>query len=371
MDRNVFILGAGFSAAAGAPVIDNFLDVAKQVFKRNGSGMGDIAKESYEAVFNYRKQKDALSAKVRIDLDDIEHLFSTLELESEYLDSTLLKTKRQLIHMIIDTLDRTIQPGSTKEFLPIDRIKAHVLKRYGLDVMPSTNTYSQFVLLTIGALSGTDYDSAFVTFNYDLIVDNILGAFNVRPDYGITGRFDPEPATAVRSVPVIKLHGSANWGDCNNSLCEGQPIFFQSKITNLLSKEGKVACPNCREGQLIPLIVPPTWNKGSLQSQMKAVWKRAAEEIKNARRIFFIGYSLRETDSYFRYLLALALEQNRDLERIYVIDKQRTPALIKRYEDMFTEHVRNRRLDLNFMQAGFESFVNDGLLAQTMQATFL
>jgi NAD-dependent SIR2 family protein deacetylase len=38
-DRNVFILGAGFSAEAGAPVIRNFLDVSRELFDDPDSGL--------------------------------------------------------------------------------------------------------------------------------------------------------------------------------------------------------------------------------------------------------------------------------------------------------------------------------------------
>ena len=383
-EKNVFILGAGFSAPVGAPVIRDFLDRARSLSMDSQQPMDETIRQSYEAVFNYRMAKDTLAAKAHIDLDDIENLFSVLELESEYLRPELLETKKHLIYMIVDTLNRTIQPDAIAWGTLDQKTHTFISQRYGnIPGMPHVSLHAYFTLLAIGALAGVDYDTTFISFNYDLLLDNILQSFNVQPDYALAGRFqkgieasgDLTAGTPpVRTIPLLKLHGSANWAVCSQSSCDAPPIFYGSKSSDVLVDIRSNPCPTCHR-QMVPLMVPPTWNKGALQARVKNIWKRAVDELRRARRIFFIGYSLRETDSYFRYLLALALEENRDLEKIYVVDsdhltEDESEALRKRYEGLVTEHFRTRRLELCYLQKGFDPFMRDHILPQAMHVKF-
>ncbi len=55
-DRNVFILGAGFSAAAGAPLIRNFLDTSRELFDDPDSGLDLEERKLFEEVFEFKKR---------------------------------------------------------------------------------------------------------------------------------------------------------------------------------------------------------------------------------------------------------------------------------------------------------------------------
>jgi hypothetical protein len=79
-DRNVFILGAGFSASAGAPVIKNFLDVSREIFDDPDSGIDSNEKALFQKVFEFKKRVAQSREKFQIDLDDIEQLFGLIEM---------------------------------------------------------------------------------------------------------------------------------------------------------------------------------------------------------------------------------------------------------------------------------------------------
>ena len=68
------------------------------------------------------------------------------------------------------------------------------------------------------------------------------------------------------------------------------------------------------------MIVPPTWSKGEYHSQLTKVWSRAAAELSDAENIFVSGYSLTETDSFFRYLFALGSVGSARIKRFWVFD---------------------------------------------------
>jgi hypothetical protein len=54
-----------------------------------------------------------------------------------------------------------------------------------------------------------------------------------------------------------------------------------------------------------PVIVPPTWNKTQYHKEIGGVWTEAAKHLSEAENIFIIGYSLPDTDQFFRYLYSL------------------------------------------------------------------
>jgi hypothetical protein len=51
---------------------------------------------------------------------------------------------------------------------------------------------------------------------------------------------------------------------------------------------------------------------------LASVWHQAALELSDAEKIFVIGYSLPETDSFFRYLYALGAIGDRLIKRFCV-----------------------------------------------------
>ena len=55
-DRNVYLLGAGASAAAGAPLIHDFLDCSRQLYDQPFSGLESSEREHFKRVFDFRRE---------------------------------------------------------------------------------------------------------------------------------------------------------------------------------------------------------------------------------------------------------------------------------------------------------------------------
>ena len=111
----VFILGAGFSKPAGVPLVHDFFDRARELYLANHDSMSQAIRRSYEDVIDYRRGKNSLAANARLDLDDIENLFSILELEAQYLKPDQVSMRKNLILMIVDVLVRTATKRSPFE----------------------------------------------------------------------------------------------------------------------------------------------------------------------------------------------------------------------------------------------------------------
>src|SRR6185437_16262326 len=71
-------------------------------------------------------------------------------------------------------------------------------------------------------------------------------------------------------------------------------------------------------------LVPPSWNKTQYWEQLGEVWSAAARELSTAQEITLIGYSLPDSDSFFRDLLALGLEGPTRLRAFNIVNPDAT-----------------------------------------------
>lgn len=195
--------------------------------------------------------------------------------------------------------------------------------------------------------SGQSPSVACITFNYDVALDFALHWSNLPIDYGLA-------SIATGAVPLLKLHGSLNWGQCTKcSAVRAVQLaqVFQATRTNPRFK-GKLPLrathalnqmlPHCPgdHPRRVPAIVPPSWNKTQYHRAFSAVWARAAHEISEAREIYVIGYSLPKTDSFFRDLLALSLAGSTRLKRFEVVNPD--AEVSGRFLDMLGPEARER-----------------------------
>jgi hypothetical protein len=171
---------------------------------------------------------------------------------------------------------------------------------------------------------------SFIAMNYDLALDYMFQRRNTPVDYC----FGESPQ--ARAMPLMKLHGSVNWGRCTGcgeiSPCS-LPVFFQNRswenalwsdrtITVALDVGAAIGQYQHCTGKPCepdPVIVPPTWNKAEYQ-QVANVWKHAARHLSEAENIIVIGYSLPESDQFFRYLFALGTIGDARPQRFWVVD---------------------------------------------------
>jgi NAD-dependent SIR2 family protein deacetylase len=174
-----------------------------------------------------------------------------------------------------------------------------------------------------GIPEGGKCQDAIITMNYDCLVDDCLVRFGVQPDYGLEHAELPTEFTQhLRSMPVFKLHGSANWFRCGSENCKSRIWFNPSGPAKRLEYFYGEGCSQCRH-EIEPIIVPPTWAKGGQSKVLRPVWARALQALREAGRIFVIGYSMPSTDEFFRYMLALALATNENLDKVIVVNPSR------------------------------------------------
>ncbi len=322
MSEIVFILGAGASKHTGAPLMADFLDRATELYKK---GKVQKFKKDFERVFESRSKLQSVHSKAELDLDNIESIFAAFEMgrvinrlpemEGEQID-LLLNSIRQLISV---TLQQTVTyPVRDGYPYPTEGYKS--LAELVKDLNEATSPKKCSIL----------------TFNYDLALDHALWAYGHPANYCLSENDNPD------NTILLKLHGSLNWSRCSNSQCrEITPLDLQSFINILwkdphfeqrLSREksfhleqevasrfsSQIHCNKPVEPD--PIIVPPTWNKTEYHQDLSKVWQRAALELSDAENIFVSGFSLTESDSFFRYLFALGSVGKTLINRFWVFD---------------------------------------------------
>jgi len=327
MSNIVFILGAGCSKRAGAPLINEFLDTASRLHT-----IGEVKPQSehFERVFKAIGLLQLVHSKAQLDLNNIESIFNAFEIAD---------TIKKLPGFDPDEIPQVIQ--SLKEV-----IVATIQKTLVFPVVQSRlaipTPYDKFAKLLSYLIHETTPREtiSIITFNYDIAIDVALQLSGIRYDYCIEN-------TDCSGIPLLKLHGSLNWASrtTDNAII---PLTLSEYF-----KYHHITFPEDRESVIIPIgtqlkehfskhsqeqvnnepfIVPPTWSKADHYSSINSVWVRAAYDLGEAEYIFIIGYSLPETDVFFRLLYALGTVSDAPLKSIQIFNPD--PDIQQRFESM-------------------------------------
>jgi hypothetical protein len=337
--KNVYVLGAGFSADAGAPLMNNFFSRARNLKDDPGSGLSPQERDIFGRVVQYRFDLDKALAKVLVDLENIEQLFSFLEMELQLSPLSAATLRNDMTYLIARTLEAT-----SNGHLPT-QVNKLLTRAAGGGWLPYSfdgNQYEFFVGYVSGLWNpakqngGQSVDSV-ISFNYDLVLEREMSGIGVRPVYECTGAayYEGFPEARV-GLKLLKMHGSVNWLLCQR--CDVLWAFAPERAK--VPEVPGALCPSCKQLGLSTLIVPPTWNKGIEAKFILPVWKHVLAELTSAGRIFIIGYSFPESDQFFKYLLGLALSKNTSLTEIHVVSD--SLKIRERFEALFHPYFHGR-----------------------------
>ena len=354
--KNVFILGAGFSAKAGAPVMSDFLEKAKRL--RDDPRL-ELPREDHKTFGNVFKRLAELriaQAKMDINIENIEHLFGLVDMDLAFDGASSGSTlRRDLILLILRTLEKFIDSEKLDKprinFQMRDLNGKPYLKILAANYVQLFSAFASRLWIRDGRFN-RDVQDAIITMNYDCLLDDCLLKMGVQPDYGLENSELPvEFKRLTRMLPVLKLHGSANWFQCTEP-CEGGIWISADSPAKRLEYFYGQRRPSCNH-QVEPVIVPPTWAKGGQSTILRPVWTRALQALREAGRIFIIGYSLPRTDEFFKYLLALALATNERLDKIIVVNPSKEAQ--DTFANLFSSHFGSK---LTPVQKEIEEYIH-------------
>jgi hypothetical protein len=352
MSNVVFILGAGCSKECGAPLMADFLDVASYLHS-----IGEVRDKAphFERVFKAIGKLQAVHSKSQLDLTNIESIFNAFEIANTigklpgFETAEIPSVISSLKEVIVTTLEQTIK-------FPFR----------GSHISSAPQTYKQFTELLQHIINDATpkHTASVITFNYDIAIDVALHMARIGPDYGF------DSGTSSGALPLLKLHGSLNWASKakDNSVI---PLKLQDYFTKY-SIQGFRETGTCSipigaqlqeyfskhtdiEVKAEPVIVPPTWNKTEHQQILSQVWGRAARELGEAEYIFIIGYSLTETDVFFRLLYALGTVSDTPLKKIEVFNPDNSAKIRSRFASLMGSGAISR---FNYIPLGFSDSIS-------------
>jgi hypothetical protein len=323
-NHTVYILGAGYSACRGLPLISGFLNRMRDaaVWCEQQARLSEAL--AIRDVLVFRLAAAAAAYRVPINLENIEELFSLASAS----DPKITKSVKQSIAATIAYCMATIEAPELR--FNSSEVSTNDLARHATTAAEAQASivkmpfYSALAIRLLRAL--VPDESTVITFNYDDLVEQAIKDAGGTFTYGFSGDHeieDPKHYSAL-GTPVLKLHGSINWAYVGKA----------KRFTVFDTYE------SVRARDLVPELVPPTWNK-SIGDRLAEVWFAAIQKLSTATKVVIIGFSIPATDLHFKYLLAAGLKDNLSLREIVFVDPW------KGLPERVVEVVSSREVDNN------------------------
>lgn len=331
MSKVLFVLGAGASAAAGAPLMKDFFQRAKQI---RGSSSVEL-QEVINTVLGARDMLRALPLFRGASHNNLEEIYAAFEMANQVGSFPGLAPSKieSLQNSIRDFLIHIIQVG----------MKFHY--RDGMGIFPH-DSYMDFASLIRSV--GVENVSV-ISFNYDCAIDVALNRYNIPFRYELDSEVE-----GVGGMRLLKLHGSLNWRRCPNLDCENHQRItarpVAKDVNDMRLKLGAFehgnselsfdfatrfhceVCSRVSDGYNSCVIVPPTFNKGRHYEMLKRTWRAAGEAFSQAEIICICGYSMPDTDLFFRHFMNLNFsDAGSRIKRFMVVDNSAEGSLRDRY----------------------------------------
>jgi len=352
MASKVYILGAGSSIGHSHklfPAITTFFSCAKEFDLYSSKDFNN-----FKDLQLYVKDMMGLDIYVSTRKIDIEAVMTLIDIELERTASPRLLTIRQ---QLLELIQRVLIAAEEE--------------------ITSRKGKGEYNLLT----SGLQKKDTIITFNWDLLLDNVLNRIPILKSYqtkrnvsekyqsGQYYRFILDLSAIgekswqgafVRNPYYdwnppggyyLKVHGSIDRHYCSNESCR----FFRKVFPVLLNEV--YYCSECHE-PLEHLLIPPVLNKGYHQYPLiRRIWNLAAKEISSAEELIIWGYSMPPTDFHSAWLLRQC--RKNPPKRLVIINpsvktKKNTVAtvFVRRFYEMFRGKIEKEKESLSL----FENF---------------
>ena len=332
--RIVCFLGAGASVWAGVPTFSNFRKRAEEVYNI----LPDYSpeKETFQRVLKYWGNYYNNS-----NIEEYYAAIEMLEMIKTGIEDSDCITSDNIVNVICRTIQKSVKnPHKYKQDL--------------------------YYILTL-LLQEEDPYPIFITTNWDILLESVKDYYLEEECINYGGIFPYDnPSGQIETdedYHILKLHGSLNWGFCKE--CGNIYYTNKTKCDTLTTSSEGLKCIKCQH-KLEPAIIPPTLSKlakagvNTKYAPLLLVWRSAFEQLKLCEKIYFIGYSLPETDVETKTFISTALRENSNLKEVVIISDQKygysRVDFEERYHSIISKVKSNPRV--KFHNEGFEDFCN-------------
>lgn len=297
--KRVFILGSGFSSCGGAPISRA---VIPTIFKEEQNDHMTVELKRYLSNFLFNGQDQWLNDA------DLEEILSRLDLIKIY------------------------RPYHNIDYDKVACFEEVLVEKFTVLLSPDKTKWNKPEYLAFRKfLKPSD---SIITFNYDLIIEELLGSMGLTYDYNLDKDKNNVKKSGIEKIELIKLHGSINQFYC--------PKCTKVSIINYKDKDQKI-CQACHaKGEIIFLkqfIIAPTLFKTYSLPTLRHLWFKALSLLASADEIIFIGYSLPEADVLSYQLFDFSKKLSRKQQYVYLINGPRLNP--RRFMDIYENSLIN------------------------------
>jgi hypothetical protein len=345
-DHNVYILGAGFAAEAGLPLMRDFMNRMRDAaawLEQQDAREREV--EAISRILEFRLKAAAAAHRVPLDVENVEELFSLVSAGGGE------RLAEDMAWAIAATLDyaRSSAPALAEHqyfstgmlgvagwskpanwISPVANIQQAVQSGSLKGEWYGCPPYEFYLGVICGYFNkgGPGRRDTIVSFNYDTVIEDGLEALGVPFSYGAEACIGWKTPEALRRaqgarIRVLKLHGSVNWCSGLKDWAGTDSRLGEVPISVATAKNRQISAfesyAKLRGLGLTPQLVAPTWQK-ALAGGLSAIWSDAVSAVRTATNIIILGYSMPPTDQHFKYLLAAGLQENISLRKVFFVN---------------------------------------------------
>lgn len=354
----VFVLGAGASRPDGVPLQRDTLPliISGKIQEIENSEIGKIIIEFIKDNFEFNSETNQFP--------QLEAVFGFLDYFIQQNESLNVKYPNQRLREIKEYLIKLIHYVVN---LQTDKTSHYYQLFWNLIINKNPNT--SIITLNYDTLLEQAFDHLFKKHGY---IDYSIPLMNYEKlpqikqyNFWVNPKEPVEVEENENPLPfkILKLHGSLNWKYCN---CCNQTLLTPWD-RNIDLNKGKFlgyTYPDKQEYEYIcpidgtefqTLIVPPSYLKILRHPVISQLMTEASREIRNAKKIVFVGYSLSNADIHVKALFKKHVNPDKEL---VVINPKKKESLELNYKSL------NR--NAKFIDRNFEDFVSDESLISSI-----
>jgi len=191
-DHNVYILGAGFSAERGLPIVKNFMFEMRDAYDWLKSAERLEEAKAVENVLDFRHDAAASAYRVKVDLENIEELFSLASASTGFAKTKDLSKSIRIA--IAATLDFCTSKTAEKRFGIHNQEALPFYEQYRNHGQPNSFEYRDipayqfYIRSMLGMQDAIQGENTFISFNYDTVVEEALSSMHLGFSYGFKAK---------------------------------------------------------------------------------------------------------------------------------------------------------------------------------------
>jgi hypothetical protein len=270
----VYVIGAGFSAGLGFPLISNLLqELWPRLDPVLANDIAAVARFHHPDFHPLRPDSFPNIEQFLSEMQANEQLFDSSRPATGGFTSAILAERRQGLLLELAGWFHEIQAKALKK--PPVWLK-NIVK------------------------SMEDENAQIISFNWDLILDQLIFGDGLNEEsYGLVDsiRWD-QPR-------LLKPHGSLNWYEHSTGrhLHDAKCFTLPGTSADPVRAFKPFRAPRSDKRTYMPLIVPPVFNKDFQGALFQTLWQEAVLVLSHASEVRFLGYSLPVADFHARFIL--------------------------------------------------------------------